>query len=67
MAQWPRWAREQMLREKLKEVLQNPYADVSQVQAAEKAIKMKLDQQDNQYQQDQQKRTNDYLKRLGSI
>lgn len=64
MAQYPRWAREQLHRQKLKDVLTNPYADVSQVAAAEKAIQEKLGQEDRQYAQQQQKQINKYLKQL---
>jgi hypothetical protein len=68
MAQAPRWYREQQLRAKFveKNILGNPYADISSVQAAEQAIKEKLDQQNHSYEKSQRNLKNNYLKLLSN-
>jgi len=64
MSQLPRWYRKQILENKLRKVLYNPLTDVSDVQAAKKAIDKKLDQQDREYRYSQAAKTNRYLAEL---
>jgi len=64
MSQMPRWYRKQVLENKLREVLYNPLSDVSDVQAAKKAINKKLDQQDRDYEYYQITKVNKYLDKL---
>lgn len=66
MSQYPRWARKQTLEHKLKDTLNNPYADQADVQAAREAVNRTLDQQDRDYQRSQENRTQHYLKKLGN-
>jgi hypothetical protein len=68
MAQAPRWYREQQLRAKLvaKNILGNPYADISSVQAANQAIQEKLDQQDRDNERHKHDLMNEYLKLLSN-
>jgi len=42
MSIWPEWARRQMAEQKLKHVLNSPYADQDEVAAAKEAILRKL-------------------------
>lgn len=64
MAQMPRWYRRQVLEHKLSSVLHNPYADISDVQAAKEAINNKLDQQESEYESSQRGLANYYFKKL---
>ena len=67
MSQWPRWARKQMLEDKLKDVIRNPYSDVASVSAAKEAIERKLDEQDREYRDRQESLTQSYMKKLSNL
>jgi hypothetical protein len=64
MSKLPRWYRKQLLENRLEKVLKNPLADQANVNAARKAVELKLDQQDFAYQQSQRHLTNKYLEQL---
>lgn len=64
MAQLPKWYRRKQYEHKLRHILNNPLADISDVQAARRAVDKKLENDDRDYSQQQHNKVNKLLEKL---